>query len=448
MSAADAAELDDFQVNELLFGSSSSINISATINSAATKGTLTYGGGAPVADATLEVGGSKGSEVLFFGDKSTIADISTAVNAVSDSTGVESSITTAAVQGTLNLAAGAVDDILIFTDQRAINETITVDIVAAGVNTAFSIVDATPAGGPNTITVNLATDGAGVVTSSTLDIQNGILNDSAANDLVSVAGGTAELAVDVGPGNVGDTVARVLGVITFTSSDFGSQEFVDINVLNGTFATQDIDSNTVGRDSGSDIAATINGQQAQGNGLRASIKTAMLDASVTFGSGATVNIAGTTATVTVTGGGSLFQIGQDVSPAGQIGIGIEAVNTARLGGVTGKLFELGSNGGKSLLDVGPNVQGADLVAIVEEALNKVSTLRGRLGAVQKNVIETNITTLGVALESIVEARSQIVDTDFAVETANLTRAQILSQSDISVLAIANQNPAQVLSLLG
>jgi flagellin len=78
----------------------------------------------------------------------------------------------------------------------------------------------------------------------------------------------------------------------------------------------------------------------------------------------------------------------------------------------------------------------------------VANLRGRLGALQKNVIETNITTLGVAFENISEARSQIIDTDFAAETANLTKAQILSQAGISVLAIANQNPSQVLSLLG
>jgi flagellin len=52
------------------------------------------------------------------------------------------------------------------------------------------------------------------------------------------------------------------------------------------------------------------------------------------------------------------------------------------------------------------------------------------------------------LENISEARSQIIDTDFASETADLTRAQILSQSTLSVLAIANQNPSQVLSLLG
>jgi flagellin len=64
------------------------------------------------------------------------------------------------------------------------------------------------------------------------------------------------------------------------------------------------------------------------------------------------------------------------------------------------------------------------------------------------VIETNISTLGAALENISEARSQIIDTDFAEETANLTKAQILSQAGLSVLAVANQNPSQVLSLLG
>ena len=186
--------------------------------------------------------------------------------------------------------------------------------------------------------------------------------------------------------------------------------------------------------------------QYKGYDLNGSAKTGILDASVTFASAS--NVAGTVSTVTVTGGGSLFQIGQEVSAGGQIGIGIETVNTARLGGVTGKIYELGSGAGKSLLDVGPSVQRADWVAIVEQAISRVSTLRGRLGAIQKNVIETNITSLGVALENITEARSQIIDTDFAVQTAELTRAQILSQAGISVLAIANQNPAQVLSLLG
>ena len=235
--------------------------------------------------------------------------------------------------------------------------------------------------------------------------------------------------------------------MTLTSANFGSKEFVEVNVLNGTFTTTLSDNITAaGRDAGLDIAATINGQVAQGKGLKASIKTASLDAFVNFTSAS--NVAATTADITITGGGSLFQIGQQANVAGQIGIGIDAINTARLGGISGKLYELGSGAGKSLLDVGPTVQGATLVDIIDSSINKVSTLRGRLGAIQKNVIDTNINSLGAALENISEARSQIIDTDFAAETANLTKAQILAQSGISILAIANQSPQQVLSLLG
>jgi flagellin len=219
-------------------------------------------------------------------------------------------------------------------------------------------------------------------------------------------------------------------------------------VLQGTFATTktSVAGASSRREQGSDIVARINGQVAQGKGLRASLTTSALDATLTFK--AASNTANANAKVTVTGGGSLFQIGQEVSVAGQVGLGIEAVNTARLGGVSGKLFELGSGAGKSLLDVGPTTPGSDLVDIIEDSINRVSNLRGRLGALQKNVIETNVSTLGVALENIAEARSQIIDTDFAEETAALTRAQVLSQSGISVLSIANQNPSNVLRLLG
>jgi flagellin len=236
--------------------------------------------------------------------------------------------------------------------------------------------------------------------------------------------------------------------LTFSSSDFGSDQFVGVNVLQGTFATTktSVAGAASSRESGTDIVALINGQTAQGKGLRASLTTTQLDAAVTFKSAS--NVASTNAKVTITGGGSLFQIGQEVSAAGQVSLGIDAVNTARLGGVSGKLFELGSGGGKSLLDVSPTTPGSALVAIIEEAISRVSAMRGRIGAIQKNVIETNIATLGVALENISESRSQIIDTDFAEETANLTKSQILSQSGISILSIANQNPAQVLSLLG
>ena len=86
--------------------------------------------------------------------------------------------------------------------------------------------------------------------------------------------------------------------------------------------------------------------------------------------------------------------------------------------------------------------------IVDEAINKVTTLRGRLGAYQKTTLETNVATLTDTLSNLTEAESAIRDADFAAESAKLTRAQILTQSTTSVLAIANSNPQNVLALLG
>ena len=85
--------------------------------------------------------------------------------------------------------------------------------------------------------------------------------------------------------------------------------------------------------------------------------------------------------------------------------------------------------------------------IVVEAIDQVTTLRGRLGAFQKTTLDTNIAALNDTLVNLTDARSEIRDADFAVETANLTRSQILVQSGTSVLQIANSNPQNVLALL-
>ncbi len=85
--------------------------------------------------------------------------------------------------------------------------------------------------------------------------------------------------------------------------------------------------------------------------------------------------------------------------------------------------------------------------IVEEAINQVTSLRGRLGAFQRTSLETNKNALSDTLVNLTDAESQIRDADFAAETAALTRAQILVQSGTTVLQIANQNPQNVLALL-
>ncbi|MFP3341752.1 flagellin [Halomonas sp. SIMBA_159] len=90
---------------------------------------------------------------------------------------------------------------------------------------------------------------------------------------------------------------------------------------------------------------------------------------------------------------------------------------------------------------------ADPLASLDAALNQVDSLRSELGAVQ-NRFEDAITNLSTNETNLAAARSRIEDADYAVEVANMTRAQILQQAGTSVLAQANQLPQNVLSLLG
>ncbi|MAR71784.1 MULTISPECIES: FliC/FljB family flagellin [unclassified Halomonas] len=89
----------------------------------------------------------------------------------------------------------------------------------------------------------------------------------------------------------------------------------------------------------------------------------------------------------------------------------------------------------------------DPLATIDNALNQVDTLRSDLGAIQ-NRFESAITNLSTTTTNLSAARSRIEDADYAVEVANMTRAQILQQAGTSVLAQANQVPQGVLSLLG
>src|SRR5690554_3877019 len=83
---------------------------------------------------------------------------------------------------------------------------------------------------------------------------------------------------------------------------------------------------------------------------------------------------------------------------------------------------------------------------VDSALGTVNELRGQLGAVQ-NRFESTIANLSTSVENLSASNSRILDADFAAETANLAKSQLLQQAGISVLAQANARPQQVLSLL-
>lgn len=83
---------------------------------------------------------------------------------------------------------------------------------------------------------------------------------------------------------------------------------------------------------------------------------------------------------------------------------------------------------------------------LDAAIDEVTSARSNLGSVQ-NRFESVVANLATTQENISAARGRITDADFAVESANLSRAQVLSQAGNTMLAQANQQPQQVLSLL-
>ena len=127
------------------------------------------------------------------------------------------------------------------------------------------------------------------------------------------------------------------------ATSYGSAGFVNVNVISegssGIFKTNFATSGTGTRQAGADIAATVNGIAAKGNGNTLSVSTASLAMSATLDD---TYDKGTDVTFTISDGGALFQLGPDVVTNQQARIGIQSVNTASLGGADGRLYELAS----------------------------------------------------------------------------------------------------------
>jgi flagellin len=100
----------------------------------------------------------------------------------------------------------------------------------------------------------------------------------------------------------------------------------------------------------------------------------------------------------------------------------------------------------SELDITSFTKATDALKTVDSALSFISGERAKLGALQSR-FETSISNLQVTSENLSASRSRILDADFAAETANLSRAQILQQAGTAMVAQANQLPQGVLALL-
>jgi len=94
-----------------------------------------------------------------------------------------------------------------------------------------------------------------------------------------------------------------------------------------------------------------------------------------------------------------------------------------------------------------NGEGAqDAIRVIDDAISQVTELRSQLGSFQKDILESTVSTLGVAKQNLASSESNIRDADFAEEMMKNSRSQILSQTGMSMLTQANQSGQAVMSL--
>ena len=194
---------------------------------------------------------------------------------------------------------------------------------------------------------------------------------------------------------------------------------------------------------GADVKGTIGGEVALGEGQ---ILTGSTPTKV---SGLKIRYTGEEAppdqfagTVTVSQRSQDFQIGPNTNQTTRVSL--QSVHARRLGnGVENK------SGFSSLneIDLRSHQKAQDAMRVIDRAIEEVTAFRGRLGAFQKNTLESNLNYLRHAHEEISNSESIIRDADMAEEMTNFTRNQIMVESSTAMLAQANQQPTSVLKLL-
>jgi flagellin len=227
--------------------------------------------------------------------------------------------------------------------------------------------------------------------------------------------------------------------VLLNSIGYGSEAFVSVQPLEGDFI---VAAGAKTQDNGRDAGILINGQVASVDAFTGLLRANGLDLEIEMTEAGATTVG--TSEFYLTGGGATFQIGPEISAGGQLSIGIPSVGTAHLGDVEHGYLNTISGAGRNSLVGG---QYAEAEQVLLKALDQVAVFRGRLGAIQKNQIETNINSQQIALENVTAAESAIRDADMATEVSALTRSQILVQSTSSVLGIANQLPNNALALL-
>ncbi len=342
------------------------------------------------------------SLVTFEGDESnTVANIVAEINAEAESLGEDQFVAINNGDGTYSIVIDSNS-----TDVGA-GQSLTVTFADAGTGQSFGFASAT----------QTALNGQNV----------GIVLDD--GQLLRLSTGTAEFSIS----------DRVGGTITLTfETAFNFQRDIDgatlnLNVTAATFDVRLGGGRTVSFKSG-DTKSVSAGDDPNG------IPIGALD--LTFGF-FNVPAGDTTTTISVLDNAFQFQVGPNPNQvvkvsARDISADVLAVGVSNISNFA------------SLEDINvTTVQGAnDAVLLVDVAIDEVTTLRAKLGAFQKNTLESNLRSLRIAQENLSAAESTIRDMDISVEISEFTRSQILLSAGVSVLAQANAIPQTVLQLLG
>lgn len=174
-----------------------------------------------------------------------------------------------------------------------------------------------------------------------------------------------------------------------------------------------------------------------GNGLAAALRLATADDGTVFGDLYTITVDAGAATATGIGLTIERKVNGD-DPATTYTLSFAASS-----GTDGQ-FAAGTSGSATPTD--GTSTATDAITAIDTALDKVNKERATLGATQAQ-LESMVRNLANVAENTAAAAGRIMDTDYAAETANLTKAQILQQAATSILAQANAQPQAVLSLL-
>lgn len=324
---------------------------------------------------------------------------------------------------------------------------VTFDGAGGTLNTAQNIVDEINADQGSTFTASVEADGSiSIKTNAVGGDQRMILTvdgtsiTSAMLDMSSLTGAngtTASATLDGGPAVFLDDSANTFtltngkgGSLSLTenvsSQDGFASATIAVDVLGATFDLR-LDGGTTYSMTAGQTSRVLSGLTSGGS----------LDLTV----GA--DVAAGSASIFVSDKALVFQVGAN---AGQtVKIGLANVEADELG----RGLSNGS-GYESLADIDvTSAEGAsDAIALIDAAIDRVSSERAELGAFQLNTLESNLANLRVAAENLQAADSVIRDTDVAAEVVHFTKNQILMQAGTAVLAQANLFPQTVLQLLG